>query len=171
MPLAKEQDPSQVEDLKATIIELEEKLADNHKGSAPKSETRKSENREQILAVLGGGTIRSGPVVVSSSLISTVNKLVQRISESPGQRVVIEGHTDNIPIKATTGKHYQDNMDLSYLRAKAIASILVENGISRERISVVGFGDTRPVASNDTKKGRAKNRRVVVKLVPVEREI
>jgi len=176
-PLASEQEASQiqVEELKATISALEEKLADSQKKPAPKTETtepenKESENREQVLAVLGGGTFQSGQVVVSDSLISSVNELVKKISASPGHHVVIEGHTDNMPIKATAEKQYQDNMDLSYLRAKAIARMLVENGISREHISVIGYGDTRPVTSNATNEGRAKNRRVEVKLVPGQRK-
>jgi outer membrane protein OmpA-like peptidoglycan-associated protein len=57
-------------------------------------------------------------------------------------------------------------MDLSFLRAKAIANILVFHGLSPDRISVIGYGDTHPIDSNDTEEGRAKNRRVEVKLVP-----
>ena len=94
--LAKEPDASQVqvEQLKATISQLEEKLADSQKATAPKAETtetenNKPENNEQVLAVFGGGTFRSGQVVVSDSLIISVNELVQTISSSPGQHVVI----------------------------------------------------------------------------------
>ncbi len=61
-------------------------------------------------------------------------------------------------------------MDLSFLRAKAVAGILVKYGISPERISVTGYGDTRPIASNETDEGRAKNRRVEVKLIPEDKE-
>ena len=171
-PLAKEQDASQiqVEELKATISELEEKLADSQKKTAPQAETKEPENKEQILAVLGVGTFQTGQAVVSDSLISSVNELVKKISASPGHHVVIEGHTDNTPVQATAEKQYQDNMDLSFLRAEAIAGMLVENGISRERISVIGYGDTRPVTDNNTNEGRAKNRRVEIKLVPEKAE-
>lgn len=182
-PLASEQEASkiQVEELKASISEMEKKLADSQKKTAPKpvstepenkeSENRESESREQVLAVFGGGTFQSGQVVVSDNLINTVNELVKKISASPGHHIVIEGHTDNIPIKAPVETQYKDNMDLSFLRAKEIARMLVENDISRERISVIGYGDTRPVTSNDTNEGRAKNRRVVVKLIPGDREL
>ena len=61
-------------------------------------------------------------------------------------------------------------MGLSLLRARAIANILVRHGISLDRLSVVGYGDTRPIAPNNTEEGRAKNRRVEVKLIPEERE-
>jgi len=171
-PLAKEQDASQiqVEELKATISELEEKLADSQKKTAPQAETKEPENKEQILAVLGVGTFQTGQAVVSDSLINSVNELIKEISAAPGHHVVIEGHTDNTPVQATAEKQYQDNMDLSFLRAEAIAGMLVENGISRERISVIGYGDTRPVTDNNTNEGRAKNRRVEIKLVPEKAE-
>ena len=171
-PLAIENEEStgELDKLKATILELEGKLADSQNEIVPKAEANESEKNVQVLAVLGGGTFRSGQVVVSEGLTSSVNELVQKISASPGHYVVIEGHTDNIPIKAFPGMKYQDNIDLSYLRANAIARILVEKGISRELISVVGYGDSRPVASNDTPEGRARNRRVEVKLMPGKRE-
>ena len=59
-------------------------------------------------------------------------------------------------------------MDLSLLRAKAIANILITYGISLDQISEIGYGDTRPISSNGTAEGRAKNRRVEVKLMPKE---
>jgi outer membrane protein OmpA-like peptidoglycan-associated protein len=61
-------------------------------------------------------------------------------------------------------------MELSFLRAKAVGDMLIKNGISSERISVIGYGDTRPIASNETYEGRVKNRRVEVKLLPADRE-
>jgi flagellar motor protein MotB len=89
---------------------------------------------------------------------------------SPDHRVVIEGHTDNMPISRSPGKRYIDNMELSFLRAKAVASILVNNGIAPERISVVGYGDSRPIDSNETAMGRINNRRVEIKLTPESEE-
>jgi outer membrane protein OmpA-like peptidoglycan-associated protein len=63
-----------------------------------------------------------------------------------------------------------DNIELSFLRANAVALQLVKSGIALERISVIGYGDTHPIASNETSEGRARNRRVEVKLIPGERE-
>jgi outer membrane protein OmpA-like peptidoglycan-associated protein len=59
---------------------------------------------------------------------------------------------------------------LSLRREKTIANILVSHGIPLERISVMGYGDTRPISTNNTEAGRAKNRRVEVKLMPKEGE-
>jgi flagellar motor protein MotB len=154
-----------VADLQATIARLEDKLTTKEEALKYAHSTA-SENRTWTLAVFGGGTFRSGQDVINDISFSTIENLVSEISANPDSRVIIEGHTDNIPIKSSAGRRYRDNMDLSYLRAKAIANILTFHGISSDRISVIGYGDTRPVDTNDTAEGRAKNRRVEVKLVP-----
>jgi len=153
-------------DLKATIAPPEspppaaERIIENIK-------TSDTENWPRTLTIFGGKTFQSGQDVIKDVAFSTIEKLVEEISAFPGSRVIIEGHTDNIP----TGKQHRDNMDLSLRRAKTIANILVAHGIPLERISVMGYGDTRPIESNNTEEGKAKNRRVEVKLMmPKERE-
>ena len=74
-------------------------------------------------------------------------------------KVEIDGHTDN-----QGGDSY--NMALSYDRAKSVMNYLVQRGISPDRIVAKGYGKTRPIATNDTPDGRAKNRRV--ELVPLK---
>ena len=76
--------------------------------------------------------------------------MVRDISAHPDSRIIVEGHTDSTPTKSLT--------------------ILVRHGISLDRMSIVGYGDTRPIDSNDTEKGRAKNRRVEVKLLHEEED-
>jgi len=71
---------------------------------------------------------------------------------------VVEGHTDN------TGKPAY-NMKLSQARAKGVMDFLIKEGVSADRITAVGFGETRPIADNKTKEGRALNRRVDVVMV------
>lgn len=159
-----------VADLQATIAKLEDKLTSKDEASQLVP-SPVSESKTKVLSVFGGGTFRPGQDVINDIAFSKIENLVMEISASPNSRVIIEGHTDNTPIKSSAFKQYRDNMDLSFLRAKAIANILAFHGISLERISVIGYGDTRPIDSNDTKEGRAKNRRVEVKLVPEEGEI
>ncbi|KPK33771.1 MAG: hypothetical protein AMK70_09140 [Nitrospira bacterium SG8_35_1] len=160
-----------VRELQSTITRLEGELA----GSVKKpdadtgNETKRKEPR--ILAVLGSGTFKSGQVVISEELTNAVQDIVRDIKASPHSRISIEGHTDSTPTRTRPGSPYQDNMDLSFLRAKAIARMLIEQGVLSERISVIGYGDTRPIATNETEDGRAKNRRVEVKLIPEDREI
>lgn len=159
-----------IEDLHTTITELEEKLSHQDKETHPKMEAGGSEKEVKVLAVFGGGSFGSGQVVIDDNTVDAVKKLIPAILASPHDRVMIEGHTDNMPIKSSAETEYRDNMELSFFRAKEIALILKKNGIPRKRISVTGYGDTRPIASNEKDEGRVKNRRVVVKLVPDDKE-
>jgi outer membrane protein OmpA-like peptidoglycan-associated protein len=130
--------------------------------------TSANSNKTRVLAVIGAGAFNSGQIVIDNSLMHTIKEVVPHIQSSPDYRVYVEGHTDDMPIKVSSDKRFIDNMELSYLRAKAVASILVENGISLDRISINGYGDTRPITSNETDEDRIKNRRVEIKLVPEE---
>ncbi len=81
-----------------------------------------------------------------------VSKVVQ---SAPGRRIFVEGHTDS---EGTV----EYNKRLSEQRARAVAGELVAQGVPRRRISTRGFGEERPVASNDSASGRQRNRRVEV---------
>lgn len=123
-------------------------------------------NHPRILTIFGGQTFRSGQDVINDAAASKIEKLISEISVFPNSIIIIEGHTDNIP----TGKLHKGNMELSIRRARAIANILIARGIPQERISVIGYGDTRPINTNNTEEGRAANRRVEVKLMLKEGE-
>jgi outer membrane protein OmpA-like peptidoglycan-associated protein len=74
--------------------------------------------------------------------------------------IEVSGHTD------ATGSA-EHNQDLSQRRANAVAYILSQNGVMPQRMYVVGFGKTRPVASNANAAGRARNRRVEIQIIPL----
>lgn len=92
---------------------------------------------------------------------STVNVLraVARVLAQDNHQVQIEGHTDNLPISSAV---YPSNWELSTARASSVTRLFVENGVSPERIVVIGYADNRPVDTNQTEDGRARNRRVKV---------
>ena len=71
----------------------------------------------------------------------------------------IEGHTDSVPIATSV---YPSNWELSAARASAVAKLFVANGLDASRIGVTGYADNRPVDSNATPEGRARNRRVTL---------
>jgi len=121
-------------------------------------------DKPRTLAIFDGKTFRSGQDIIHDISHSIIDNLIKEISAYPNSRILIEGHTDNIP----TGKISSDNMDLSRRRARAIANILILHGVPVTRVSIIGYGDKRPIASNATDEGRAKNRRVEVKLMPQE---
>jgi flagellar motor protein MotB len=151
-----------------TNSKLENKTSDANKKLRIDVQTKKSFKEARVLAVFGDKTFRPGEFVMNNDLKTAVQKLAMDIKASPGNRVVIEGHTDNI--RPSSGKKYMDNIELSFLRANAVAFQLVKSGIKLERISVIGYGDTRPIASNKTSEGRARNRRVEVKIIPGEKD-
>lgn len=126
------------------------------------------ENKTRVIAVLGAGAFGPGQIVLGSDMVSDILAVVPEIQQFPDRRILIEGHTDNQPVRVAAGSRYTDNMELSFLRAKAVADILIKNGIPLDRISVTGYGDSRPAASNDTYEGRLKNRRVEIKLISAD---
>ena len=84
-------------------------------------------------------------------------KRIAKIIQSKNLKVVIEGHTDNVGEDAA-------NLTLSEQRANAVKEFLIKEGCNPSQLNTKGFGKTKPVAPNDTDKGRAKNRRVELKL-------
>jgi len=78
-------------------------------------------------------------------------------------KIVVYGYTDNLPVgPALQQQGIPDNLTLSTRRAADVATFLISQGIPAANVSAKGFGDTRPVASNDTPEGRAKNRRIEI---------
>ena len=89
--------------------------------------------------------------------VSTIelDKVLQLLTDNPTVRLQINGHTDNIGTPAA-------NLVLSANRAKAVAGYLIGKGIAAKRLSSKGFGETKPVAGNNTEEGKAKNRRTEI---------
>ncbi|TXI82050.1 MAG: OmpA family protein [Cupriavidus sp.] len=100
-------------------------------------------------------------VTASDALQKRATKLLDAVVATlkayPGIKVEIDGYTDS---RNKTGQ----NQSLSERRAKSVQKYLVAKGIAEDRLSAKGFGDSNPVASNDTEAGRAKNRRVEFKV-------
>ncbi|MGC2414158.1 MAG: OmpA family protein [Stellaceae bacterium] len=79
----------------------------------------------------------------------------------PSAKVVVYGYTDNQPVgKALVARGVVDNLDLSSKRANAVVRYLTSKGINPSVVSGKGRGDTHPVAPNETRQGRAQNRRI-----------
>jgi chemotaxis protein MotB len=76
--------------------------------------------------------------------------------------VRVEGHTDAVPVN---GGRFSSNWHLSAARAQSVVRLLVEGGVDARRLQVVGFGDVRPRAGNDTPDGRARNRRIEITIL------
>lgn len=88
---------------------------------------------------------------------TSLNQVVKIMKENPGLKLKIEGHTSNAGNDET-------NMKLSSDRAAAVKAYLVSKGISEDRISTEGFGETMPIADNNTAAGRTRNNRIEIKI-------
>jgi chemotaxis protein MotB len=107
---------------------------------------------------------KSGSSVVDPKGIAALRTLALVLNSTKDINVMIEGHTDNVPIKTML---FKDNWDLSTARATAIVRILTrDNGFDSQRITSSGRSEFHPLNSNDTPEGRAGNRRTEVILSP-----
>ena len=96
---------------------------------------------------------------VNPQFYQTLAAVGEVLAEYNRTTIEVSGHTDS------TGKDSY-NQDLSQRRAQAVSYILAQNGVMPQRMYVIGLGESRPVASNATPAGRAKNRRVEIQIVP-----
>ncbi len=106
---------------------------------------------------------KSGSTVVDPKGKDALTKLAGALKNQPDIDIMVEGHTDSIPMNSGAIK---DNWDLSVLRATSITRILISAGISPTAVIPAGHGEYMPVASNKDKDGRAKNRRTEIVLSP-----
>lgn len=97
----------------------------------------------------------SGKSTIKTESYADLDKLAGILKAHPEVKATIEGHTDS-------QGNDQMNLDLSKARAKAVKDYLVGKGVDADHLTSEGFGETRPIATNDTAEGRAKNRRVIV---------
>lgn len=90
--------------------------------------------------------------------ITELDNVVRLMNENPNMKILISGYTDNI------GKP-DDNLKLSTGRAVAVVNYLVAKGVNKNRLSFKGFGEAKPIATNDTEEGRAQNRRTELSVI------
>ena len=106
---------------------------------------------------------KSGSDVVDPKGVLALKSLALVLNSTKGINVLIEGHTDNIPIKTAL---FKDNWDLSTARATSIVRLLTQDGFDPRRITSSGRSEFRPLNPNDSPVGRAGNRRTEVILSP-----
>jgi chemotaxis protein MotB len=106
----------------------------------------------------------SGSAQPAPAAVPVLARLGQALAPLPNA-VRVEGYTDNVPIRTSV---FYSNWELSAARAGSVVRVLSGEGIDPERLAVVGYGEQRPVQSNDTAEGRNANRRVVVVILSVE---
>jgi len=100
----------------------------------------------------------TGKSTLRPESFKTLNDLAEVMKLKPTMVIEIAGHTDNVGTP-------ESNLKLSFNRANSVKNYLVNHGIAAVRITTQGYGDTQPVASNDSDDGRQKNRRTVVHII------
>ena len=120
------------------------------------------EGDDIVVRIASQGSFNSGSAEFAGSFTGTLDQVGQAIGSDVGG-VRIEGHTDNIPVAFS--ETFNSNWDLSAARAASVASYLTDrSGLASERVEVIGFADTVPLASNDSADGRSRNRRIEIRI-------
>ncbi len=107
----------------------------------------------------GGITFDTGKANIKPNFNPVLDDIAGVLVKYPETKIEVQGHTDSVGDNAS-------NLTLSQLRAQSVSSALMQRGVTSDRIRSVGYGETMPVASNDTAAGREANRRVEIKIIP-----
>lgn len=117
-----------------------------------------SQKSTKLLSVELKVLFDTGKHEVKPAFYSELRELASFLKKNPASSVIIEGHTDNVGSKTS-------NQTLSFQRASAIAAVITDKfKIAPNRVQAKGFGETSPIASNETQSGREANRRVVAEV-------
>jgi outer membrane protein OmpA-like peptidoglycan-associated protein len=123
-----------------------------------------TDNGSAILVNLPDGvTFDVGSAALRPEFRATLDKVAQSLIQYPNSLIDVYGHTDSTGSDAF-------NQTLSESRARTLMNYLISSGVPPATMRSHGFGETMPVASNDTADGRARNRRVEIKIVPITQD-
>jgi chemotaxis protein MotB len=111
----------------------------------------------------------SGSAALDKNGLEVLQRVATQLKKSPHQILVI-GHTDNKPIGPALVKQYPTNWELAGARAASVVRLFDSSGLPARRLVAVSMADVQPVASNKTAEGRARNRRIEIRLRPVATE-
>ncbi|MGD8413132.1 MAG: OmpA family protein [Candidatus Latescibacterota bacterium] len=177
-----EQKDAQISALQDELDGLETQLADEKSKNAKlKSDLDNAlsdlRTKEQVwmqekeglmeITLDGEVTFASGSTRLTSAGKDILNRIWDVLQNYPGRDIMIEGHTDNVPISPQFQDNYRSNWELSSARANSVLHYVLDKyGVDASRISAVGYGEYRPIASNETDDGRRMNRRVVITVGP-----
>ncbi|MDT8858778.1 flagellar motor protein MotB [Alkalihalobacillus sp. MEB130] len=117
-----------------------------------------------LLTILDNALFHSGSADVRADAVRLAGKVSELLASDPPRKIVVAGHTDDVPIH---NANFRSNWDLSAQRALNFMKILIDSeNLDPQNLSATGYGEYQPVASNDTDEGRSKNRRVEVLILP-----
>ena len=152
---------TKVDELREAKALLERRLRDEIRDKQVKLDITK---RGLVITFVDEILFDSGKDVLKETASPILAKVVSVIKEKVSDRNIgIEGHTDNQPIKHSGWK---SNWELSTARATTVLHYMEDSGIDPRKLQATGFGEHRPVVSNNTKEGRRENRRVEIVILP-----
>ena len=120
-----------------------------------------ADTRGLVMSLPEVGTFAPGRTELSAGAEAVLSRIADQLRDLPNE-IRVEGHTDDVPIRTSV---FASNWELSTLRATMVVRFLIAKGLSPERLSALGYADTRPRAAAGTAEGRARNRRVDI-IVP-----
>lgn len=165
-------------DRERTIVELQNVISEQNqkvknllnsvkdalKGFSSDELTVRQEGGKVYVAMSDKLLFESGKAIVNQQGKEALGKLAEVLNKQTEIEVMIEGHTDNVPIKTAV---YQDNWDLSVIRATSVVRILTETyAVNPLQIQPCGRGEYKPVADNESAEGKSKNRRTEIIMAP-----
>lgn len=167
-----------LQDREKTIAELQKMIAQQNQkvknllssvkdallGFSSDELTVREEGGKVYVAMSDKLLFESGKAIVNEQGRAALGKLAEVLNRQTDIDVYIEGHTDNVPIKTAV---FQDNWDLSVIRATSVVRILTETyGVNPLQIQPCGRGEFKPVDVNTTPEGKARNRRTEIIMAP-----
>ena len=154
-------DTSKEEEKKAQIAEDKFRVALKEEMGEGLIDIERDEDKV-IITVGSGGAFKSG----SADLTAKAKKIMAKIAEvnkKGRSEILVSGHTDDKPL--TFGSIYRDNWDLAAARSSSVVQELSKTGkLQPERMKAISYGETQPLAGNETAQGRAKNRRIEIEI-------
>ena len=144
-----------VERLKARELEITHEQGKVEALKKELEELQAVKTERGIVMTLGDVLFATGKADLQPGAMSTIDRLARFLAEYPNKTVLIEGHTDSVGTDSY-------NLYLSERRAMAVKTALIRANVDPSRISTYGYGETRPIAGNNTDAGRLKNRRVEI---------
>ena len=155
----------QVQKVSSTYESLLEKMkSEISKGQVTISELKGKLTVNMVDSIL----FDSGKAEVKKGGLEILGKVISILKDVKDKAIRIEGHTDNVQISRNLAQRYPTNWELSAARAINVARYLQDEGIDPGQLSAGAYGEWKPVATNDTAEGKAKNRRIEINLVPKE---
>lgn len=140
------------------------------KGEISQKEIALHQAKEKlVVTILDRVLFPSGQATLSPGGLRVMEKVAAILAKVHDRRIVVEGHTDNVPIGAALSGRFPTNWELSTARATEVVKFLIAHGkLPPRRLSAAGRADTAPVASNASEDGRQHNRRIEIILLPPE---